>query len=213
MDAFSMWPKPLVLNTTSSNLRGLILRNTGGFVHEDPVNPTPSVVFRASNSDLLDAMTINLISTTDMDVLEFEFMNGNHQTVLGNYILDIYMPTASLQFLETTDDRDTLVYPNTLGTDPMQDMTISALGTGNVYIQSGNLAARQLTVEARGSGYVQLAIDHTVNVTDATLMASHLGSIALSASRLTAATGFVTLNIGSGNVFVSACNTAEEIVE
>ncbi|KAF0683517.1 hypothetical protein As57867_024369, partial [Aphanomyces stellatus] len=87
------WPQ-LIFNISSTKVHGLRLGNTSGFVFEDRVNPMPSVVVRASNTALLNALVVELLSTETMDVLDVEF--NNTDAVSGNYLIDIYIPTNML---------------------------------------------------------------------------------------------------------------------
>ncbi|KAF0683513.1 Aste57867_24441 [Aphanomyces stellatus] len=198
------WVAPLVLNLTDSKaIRGLVLRNTGGYVHEDPVNTHPSVVFRASNNNVMAAINIAVASTATMDVLTIEFDNLGSLPVAGSYVLDVYVPTQSLQYLETTDDGDTVVYPNTLNTDATQDLTILASGRGNVFVLARDLIANDMLLAARSSGAVQLAIEQTVVASKMNLVSSNAGVVTL-ASFTTTADELNTLTLGHGNVVVAA---------
>ncbi|KAF0683512.1 Aste57867_24440 [Aphanomyces stellatus] len=201
------WATPLVLNLTDSKaIHGLVLRNTGGHVHEDTVNTHPSVVFRASNNDIMAAINITIASTATMDVLNIEFDNIVPSRVTGSYLLDIYVPTQSLHYLEATQDRDVVVDPNALSMDAAQDVSIIASGGGNVYVQATNVAANHLLIAARSTGSIQLSIDDSIVASDIEVVATSSGSIWLLTSS-TRSSLLTTYTLGSGNAIVAATNS------
>ncbi|RHY06724.1 hypothetical protein DYB30_005164 [Aphanomyces astaci] len=185
--------------TSSSDIRGLVLRNTGGYVFEDRVNTKPSVVFRASSSNVLIALTINVIPGNILNVLELAF--AQNVTVDGQYLINIYIPTNLIQYLQTDQGGDTVVAPRIFTANASTPISISSFGAGSIVIESSRLVASRLLVESRGSGRIQVNVRRSISADSIDLSTSGFGSIALVAPSTTAKQ-LSAVSSGSGSVFV-----------
>ncbi|KAF0683515.1 Aste57867_24443 [Aphanomyces stellatus] len=204
MDA---WPQ-LIFNISSTKVHGLLLRNTSGFVFEDRVNPMPSVVVRASNTALLNALVVELLSTETMDVLDVEF--NNTDAVSGNYLIDIYIPTNMLQYVQTTDLTTAVVYANTLNVNLAADVSIIAEGASNVFVQADDIGADAILVEARGTSYVQVTVAQQIMADELDLVAAGEASLAVLAGT-TSTNMFTATNWGPNPIFVGSSVGATDV--
>ncbi|KAF0683514.1 Aste57867_24442 [Aphanomyces stellatus] len=194
------WPTH-VFNTTTGNVRGLSLRNTGGLVYEDTVNANPSVVFRASNDDIMQAFSAELLEAKDMDILDLSFNNPNNFAIQGEYSLEIYIPSDSLKYLQSTDSGDTLVGANVLNTDVGQNVVVKNMGDGNLIVNTGHMGAQYLVVEAGGTGNIEINVDASLDASEMDVIASGLGSVAVLAG-VSSSNKLTTTSSGSGSVFI-----------
>ncbi|RHY32120.1 hypothetical protein DYB32_002853 [Aphanomyces invadans] len=201
------WPAPAIFNATSTRVRGLTLINTGGIIHEDPVHASPSIVFRASNPDLVRALTVNQNEGPNGDTLELQF--SSRQDVAGDYLLEIYMPSNSLQYVHAGDGGSTVVGPNTLIVDSSRDIGIKSSGSSTIFVESDNIGSSSFMVETVSTGDIQINVNNVLAADVIDLSSQGSGDILLLAGN-TAATSLVTVAEGSGSVFVGANPTTTD---
>ncbi|ETV84418.1 hypothetical protein H257_03634 [Aphanomyces astaci] len=193
------WSEPAIFNATSTNVRGLNLINTGGIIREDPVNASPSIVYRASNPDLVRALVVNQNDGANGDTLELELLS--QKDIAGDYLLEIYIPSNSLQYIHTGDGGNTVVGPNTLVVDSNRDIEIKALGSGSIFVETENIGSSFFMVEAQSSGDIHINVDNILSADVLDLAAQGRGEVSLLAG-YTSTTSLVAVASGSGNVFV-----------
>ncbi|CAK4069337.1 unnamed protein product [Aphanomyces euteiches] len=190
------WPQ-FIFNATRGDVRGLVLNNAGAFVYTTDSATTPSVVLRASNSNLLRALAIHIRDTDVFPVMELVFPS----TADGDYVLEVYVPTQSLQYLLTAQAGDTSIAAEVFTNDATVEVKMQATGSGSILVQGGSIQANDLVVEALGSGRVEIDVQSLFTMSSIDLATNSSGSVALysastTTSKLTAATS------SSGNVFV-----------
>ncbi|ETW00830.1 hypothetical protein H310_07356 [Aphanomyces invadans] len=192
-----------IVNVTASvdSVHGLVLRNTGGYIYEDRANSKPSVVFRTSNMALLNALTLKLMAGNLGAVVELAF--APNMTVEGQYLLDIFVPTNSLQYLQTDQGGDTIVAPRVLSANASRPISISSFGMGSVVVEESVVLASRLVVESRGSSRVQLNVARSVSAESVDLSTTSLGSIALLANSTTTK-HLSAVSAGSGSVYMGS---------
>ncbi|CAK4691707.1 hypothetical protein AeMF1_015569 [Aphanomyces euteiches] len=190
------WPQ-FIFNATRGDVRGLVLNNAGAFVYTTDSATTPSVVLRASNSNLLRALAIHIRDTDVFPVMELAFPS----TADGDYVLEVYVPTQSLQYLRTAQAGDTSIAAEVFTNDATVEVKMQATGSGSILVQGGSIQANDLVVEALSSGRVEIDVQSLFTKSSIDLATNSSGSVALysastTTSKLTAATS------SSGNVFV-----------
>ncbi|KAG9413646.1 hypothetical protein AC1031_012874 [Aphanomyces cochlioides] len=195
------WPQ-FIFNATRGDVRGLVLNNAGAFVYTTDSATTPSVVLRASNSNLLRALAIHIRDTDVFPVMELAFPStADSASIDGDYVLQVYVPTQSLQYLRTAQAGDTSIAAEAFTNDTTVEVKMQATGSGSILVQGGSIQADDLIVEALGSGRVEIDVQSLFTMSSIDLATNSSGSVALysastTTSKLTAATS------SSGNVFV-----------
>ncbi|RHY53741.1 hypothetical protein DYB38_001703 [Aphanomyces astaci] len=191
-----------VYNATSGDLHRLVLQNTAAYIFEDTVNENPSVVFRATNPSLLRELTVNETINDAGEALLTVAVESNPRGLLrGDYFIDVYMPTQSLQHLYADSDHDTVVYANTLSVDVVADVSIVATGEGTIIAETATVEAHHFRLETRGAGLIQLSVFESLVAGEITLVSVDRGSIALLNGNTTT-NSITAMTAGSGSVYV-----------
>ncbi|ETW00829.1 hypothetical protein H310_07355 [Aphanomyces invadans] len=192
-----------VYNASSVDLHTVVLHNTNAYVFESAAaNALPSVVFRASNSNLLKSLTVNETINDDGDVvLTVDVASPPSERIQGEYFIDVYMPPQSLQHLYASTAFDTVVYPNVLGVSAVNDVSVVSSGSGTIIVETPAIEAHHFRLETRGSGLIQFSIDEYLVAGEVTLVSVDAGSIALLAGNTTTNT-VTAMTAGTGSIYV-----------
>ncbi|KAH9109381.1 hypothetical protein LEN26_004180 [Aphanomyces euteiches] len=190
-----------IFNATVDGILGLSVENAKTFIYEDRVNTRPSIVVRATSKDLVDAFRIHQSFVKMGSILNVTFLPRSR--VSGSYLLDVFVPSQTLQYLAVNGDDDTVVSSNTFSTEGTLDIAVfSNGGNGNVIADTPFVQANHLLLQSRGNGVIQFGADIVI-AHDMELVSINNGSVALEATttnvnRVSATTA------GWGNVYVGS---------
>ncbi|KAG9413557.1 hypothetical protein AC1031_012783 [Aphanomyces cochlioides] len=206
MSSYDNWHSK-VFNATSTDVYGLVL-NLGVHVYEAPPGvQTISAVVKSDSEGFINAFEFKERTVkSSIKALDIGVKNtwGNAFLVWSaNYIVDIYVPTAMIEYVDLDGGNDVIMYPRTIVNNASRSLQAEVSGSGSIFMQDSDIALKQLQLKISGSGLVQVDVG---NVTLADLLQvkmSGSGDIAVSSNALT--TGSIQTDIsGSGNIYVAA---------
>ncbi|CAK4691713.1 hypothetical protein AeMF1_015568 [Aphanomyces euteiches] len=195
-----------VYNATLGEIHGLVLNNTGGLVYASPRTSSPSVVFETQSSKLL--LSVSELVSHELRLLSLTL---DRSTDSSAYSLKIYMPSYSLQYLETVGGGDAVVHGNTLNQDALMDLSIVSRGSGNILVDVDAIEADDVVVAAHSSGSIQLVVRHAFVANSIDLVSHRTGSVALLPGAL-ATTVLATTSMRSGNVVVGGLSSNRPVI-